>query len=241
MAETFDTYNHQYLNDPSGELFNSALITRYSQEAESTFACDHPCIVRRVALTIVAGTSIYSLRDDVASIRRVTWKGYKLDPLPQRNFREVFQSGTQSGQPFWYIFNNIGLNQIQLFPSPTENVSSITTNLYGSEIPNRVIVEYWQLPNYSTFIIPLYLRRRLLKAYVLRGCFNVEGPGQNLKNAAYFKKKYQYLSDRYGLLLNYFMNKPKKLVVNGISGSNYFPGKPMLPISRYGTSVDIGE
>src|SRR4051812_33857872 len=115
---SFDTYSHQYLNDPDSELFTSTLVSRLSNEGENDFAVTSPCIVKRISLTITAGTSTYTLPDDVKSIRRITWKGIKLDPLTQRNFRELFQSATQTGKPFWYVFNNVGLNQIQFFPNP---------------------------------------------------------------------------------------------------------------------------
>lgn len=240
MAESFETYSSSHLNDPNKILFNNALIDRLSGEAENNFAVDYPCILKRVAPAVTSGDQTVELSDDVLSIRRVTWKGYKLDPLPQRNFREVFQNATQQGRPFWYIFNNVGQNLIQLFPAANETIAAATANLYGSAIPDQLIIEYFQAPT-STATIPAYFRRRLLKSYVLRGCFNIEGQGQNLKASNYFKERWRILKEMYGMLLFDLHNKPRKLVVNGISSSYYFPGNPMLPIDRFGTSVDVGE
>lgn len=241
MAETFDQYAHQYLNDPDSELFNSALVTRFSEEAETDFADDFPCLQTRVALSVVSGTATYTLNEDVRSIRRITWKGKKLDPLPHNQFRDAFQAGTQQGTPFWYLYNNIGLNQIKFFPSPNETIGSTTDDLYGSEIDSRVIVDYFRMPDFSTYVLPLYFRRRLLKAYVMRGCFGVEGPGQNVKNVKYFKARYQFLKLLYGGLLEDIHNRPRKLVLGMTAGQSFFPGSPVLPMSRFGTSVDAGE
>ena len=235
------TYEQSALNDPNGDLFASSTVTRLSNEGENNFAVSYPCILKRVALPISTGTHTYTLDDDVLSIRRITYRGFKLDPLPHRNFREVFQSATQGGKPFWYVFNNIGQNRIRLFPAPTETIISVQTNLYGTEIPNQCIVEYFQAPDFLTNILPLFFRRRLLKAYVLRGCFNIEGQGQNLKLSLYFKERWRFLKEKYGLLLGDLASKPRKLVVNGISSSYYFPGNPILPIDRFGQSVDQGE
>ena len=238
---TFDQYAHRYLDDPSSNLNTSTTVTRLSQEAENNFAVDYPCILKRVAPSTVSGNPLIVLPDDVKSIRRVTWKGYKLDPLPHRNFREVFQNATQQGRPFWYVFNSVGQNVIQLFPAPNENLSSTTVGLWGTAIPNQFIIEYYQTPDFITAIIPVYFRRRLLKTFVLRGCFNIEGPGQNLSNSKYFKQRWQQLESLYGQLLADLHNKPRKLVVQGINSAYYFPGHPLLPIDRFGISVDIGE
>ncbi len=242
MSETNDQYIHQHANDPSGELFSGNVVTRFSQQGDQDFAEECPCIHKRISLTITSNSHTYTLPDDVLSLRRVTWKGKKLDPLPHRGFREAFQAATQQGDPFWYIYNNIGLNQIRLFPTPNVSVAQATTDLYSeAAVMASVIVDYFQAPDFMNAVIPLYVRRRLLKSYALYGCFNIEGEGQNLKNAQYHLKKYQFLRVKYKLLLNELHNKPRKLVVSGIQASNYFPGSPILPVSRYGQSVDRGE
>jgi len=238
---SFETYTSNYLNDPSN--VNTALntINRLANEGEGDFAVEYPCILTRVAPAVVSSINLITLPEDVLSIRRITYKGSKLDPLPYRNFREVFQNATQEGRPFWYVFNNVGQNKIQLFPTPNENIAATTSGLYGSEIPNRLIIEYWQAPDFITALIPSYFRRRLLKSYVLRGSFHAEGKQQNLKASKYYKKRYEELKKQYGLLLGDLHNKPRKLVVSGFTSSYYYPGRPILPIDRFGTSVDIGE
>jgi hypothetical protein len=324
-------YASSHLNDPSRTLFSESKLNRLSNEGENNFAVEYPCILKRISLSTTvatasdfdsmtgdfdsatgnfddAGSSVtyvnpFTLPDDVISIRRVTWKGYKLDPLPHRNAREVFQNMTQLGRPFWYIFNNVGQNLIQLFPGPNEQLPIITstsrtfddtpgdfdsttgefdshttagtvqgsggldfdstpglfddqpglfddgggagfnsqTNLYGTNIDKCFIVEYYQAPDFTDAKIPAYIRRRLLKNYIMRGCFNIEGQGQNMKASKYYKERWRMLKEMYGNLLSELHNKPRKLVVNGISASYFFPGVPLLPIDRFGTSVDAGE
>lgn len=221
-------------------IWDSSTITRLAQEAEDHFAHDYPCILTRISLTIQSGVKLYSLSDNVLSIRRITWHGTKLDPLTQRNQREVFQYASQQGKPFWYVFNNIGANNIQFFPIPNANINPSGNNLYSDAISTDVIVEYFRTPDYTLNTIPVYFRRRLLKAYVLKNAFLMENQGQNLKNVDYFDKKWNMLKNKYGTFLNQIHGKSRKLCLNGITSNQFFPGQPLLPVARFGIGIDDG-
>lgn len=221
-------------------LWTSDQITRFSQDGENDFAEDYPCILTRLSLATTANVPVYSLPDSVRSIRRITWKGFKLDPLGQRNMREVFSYATQVGKPYWYVFNNVGANKIQFFPIPDETIVPSGLNLYSDAITTDCIVEYFTLPDYVIYTIPQYFRRRLLKNYVLRYCFAIEGAGQNLKNRDYFNQKWENLKKQYGEFLDEIHNKSRKLCLNGITSSQFFPATPVLPVSRFGIGIDDG-
>lgn len=226
-------------------LFNAALLSRFSQEAEDDFAAGCPCIVKRVALDIVAGTDTYSLPDDIHSIRRVTWKGIKVDPMPGKAYKELFQGLTitsSQGQPFWYIYNNIGLKTIRLYPAPNDTLPTVTTDLYGASIRTKCILEYFQMPDYSSAIIPTYFRRRLLKPYVLNRCYSIEGKGINMKAASYYATKYSLLKELYTRLLYTLHGKPRRLIITEPTfrfARSVAP--PVLPIAKFGESVETGE
>lgn len=221
-------------------LWNSQTIIRFSQEAENDFAESFPCILVRMSLPITALQSTYTLPDNVKSIRRITWQSWKLDPLGQRNMREVFQYATQIGKPFWYVFNNIGANRIQFFPIPPFDIQPSGGDLYADAINTDVIIEYFRLPDYATYTIPDYFRRRVLKPWVLRSCFGIEGQGNNVKNRDYFTQKWETLKEKYGEFLNEIHNKSRKLCLNGITSYQFFPGSPILPVSRFGIGIDDG-
>lgn len=221
-------------------LWNSTTITRFSNEAENNFAEEFPCILTRMSLPVIGGQSLYTLPDSIKSIRRITWQSWKLDPLGQRNMREVFQYASQVGKPFWYIFNNIGANTIKFFPCPPTTINPSGGDLWSDAIATDVIIEYFQLPDYLTAVIPLYFRRRLLKSYVLKACFGIEGQGNNIKNRDYFLQKWMNLKKQYGELLDEIHNKSRKLCLNGITSYQFFPGQPLLPVSRYGIGIDDG-
>lgn len=224
----------------AASLWTSEQIIRFSQDGENNFVEDYPCILVRMSLSVVKGTSTYVLPDNVRSIRRITWQGQKLDPLGQRNMREVFNAANQIGKPYWYVFNNVGANKIQFFPVPGQTINPSGGNLYAEAINIDVIVEYFILPDYATYVIPSYFRRRLLKVRVMQMCFAIEGPGQNLKNRDYFANRWKQLEDKYGQFLDEIHNKSRKLCLNGITSSQFFPHTPILPVSRFGIGIDDG-
>ena len=221
-------------------LWTGTQITRFSQEGENDFAEEFPCILTRLSLPVVKNQAVYNLPDSIRSIRRITWQGFKLDPLGQRNMREVFSYATQVGKPYWYVFNNVGANNLQFFPIPDQTIVPSGKDLYSDAIITDVIIEYFILPDYAQYIIPIYFRRRLLKAYVLKNCFSIEGQGQNLKNRDYFNQRWMLLKQKYGMFLDEIHNKSRKLCLNGITSSQFFPASPILPVSRFGVGVDDG-
>lgn len=222
------------------QLWPSETIIRFSQEGENDFVEEYPCILTRLSLPVTANLSTYELPDDVRSIRRITWRGFKLDPLGQRNMREVFSYASQIGTPFWYIFNNVGANRIQFFPIPNMTIVPSGADLYSDAIKTEVIIEYFVLPDYADLVIPQYFRRRLLKNYVMKNCFSIEWQGQNLKNRDYFNNRWMSLKQLYGQFLDEIHNKSRKLCLNGITSSQFFPATPVLPVSRFGIGVDDG-
>lgn len=220
-------------------LFNSSDLQRFFNQGENEISTDNPFLVDRLSIATTEGISTYQLPDYVGSIRRVTYLGQKCDPLNQRNLREVFQSATQQGRPFWYIFNNIGAVKIKLFPAPGDTIAQ-GTNLWSTDIPKSVIVEFYRATDNVTFVLPDWIRRQILKYYVAFRSYSIDGPGCNLKMAAYNMGRWvqgkQYFAD----VLHFLFTNPRKFCISDIVSSNYYPGEPVLPIDQFGTSVDEG-
>ena len=226
-------------------LFSTATITRFAQEAEDLFVKDYHCIIDRTALAIVANTHTYSLPSYLIDVRRLTWKGLKIYPASHRSLRESQLSLTNTASvPYNYIFDNIGQAQIRFFPIPSVNIASIGTNLYGSEIANRVIVEFYRSADYTAFTIPSFFRKRLIKAYVLKMCFSIEGRGQNLKASKYWHDKWNYYNEIYGMLLEELINEPRHIILGpgGISRDfNLRTLENNLKYDNIGIGVEKGE
>lgn len=175
-------------------IWSSTTITRFTNTGEQQIAQALNCIIARQSLSIIAGTGIYPLLSDVLSVRRVTWLGRKKYPLPHREYM-VLNNITAQSEPIFYIFDNQGQNTIKFHPIPSTTIAATVlanSTLFGTEIPNRVIYEYYQLPDSVTTKIPHYMRRRLLKYYVTASCFEQEGNGQNLKVAKKMWERYDF-------------------------------------------------
>lgn len=224
-------------------LFSTDNIRRFFDQGERLISSEKDFVYDRVSLEITAGEAYYTLPEYTKSIVRVTYMGNKLDPLPARNFRDVFQSATQQGTPFWYVYNNIGANTIQLFPRPGTSLATIIDvwNTDGTnEWLNACVVEFARIADTTSFYIPLYLRRQLLKYYTAAQCYQIDGSGQNLKLAKYFNERWEFKKTQFENWLDEMHSKPRKLIVSEITSSNYFPAAPILPIDRYGIGVDTG-
>lgn len=220
-------------------LFSDATITRHYNNGEQDLSVEEPWLVDRFSPSLVAGTALYVLPNYVKAIRRVTYLGYKLDPMSRRDHKEAFQSATQQSRPFWYVFNNVGLNTISLFPVPSLNLAA-GTNLWTSDIATSCIVEFDRVSDNSSFIVPTYFRAQLLKYYVGMMVYKMEGSGQNIKISQYFQQRWEDEKQKFFQFLQDVKSKPRKLVTQNITASNFFPAQPVLPIDRYGTSVDDG-
>jgi len=223
-------------------LFSSEQINRYVLQGEQLFTNEFRCITDRLAIEVVSGTSLYTLPDNVIDIRRITYRGSKIDPISHRDMREYLDGLSSSGTPQNYIFNNVGQSTIKLFPTPAETLGTIQVDLFNPEIVRvQCIVEFWTVADGIGYKLPEYIRRRLLKPYVLKSLFLAEGKGQNVKAAAYWAKKWAALKSIYGIQLEDQLNIPRRLMANGSFQSRSYLAQPVLPLSMRGTGMNPGE
>lgn len=220
-------------------IFNSTDIERFYLQGESEISTEKSFLVDRYSIPIVAGTSTYTIPDYAFSIRRITYLGWLLDPLPANLYREAFQSQPSQAQPFWYIFNNIGLSKVQLFPIPGANLAA-GVNLWSTDIPTSCIVEFWRAADGATWVLPTWAKRRLLKAYVAFRAYSKDGIGNNMKLAQYYEQKWKLNKMQFASVLDYLHSISRKLVLSEGFRSLAFPGQPVLPIGQFGISVDEG-
>ena len=242
-------------------LWTTDYLNQITLEAEITIAREIPCIVDRYSLPITPGVAIYQLPDYIDNIRKVFYKGERLDPVSvseydkyvytqEENtfgpfsdpaFSESFDSdsiitSTPSGKPFRYFYNGHGENTIVLNPSPSEEID-IYDNLYTTNIANAVIIEYYRLPDGVNHVLPRFFRRRLIKSYVLFKAFAKEGDGQNLDASQYYFNRYTVgLVKAKSIMNNIFMaitpvREPRNTRYKNL------PARPVLP-ANFGIPVD---
>lgn len=216
-------------------------LTRLYNKGEVTVSRDVPFLVERLTFPLVAGQGEYIIPDYVTQIRRITYLGTKVWPLGERMYRYSFQNGGQSGTPFWYVYNNVLSNKIRFYPGVPTSLSSATGNLWAEGIPTGLIIEYFRLANNTTFVLPDWIRNRLLKRYVAYQSFLIEGPNQSNKFTAYFQTEYQKWELTFKTLISEYYSYGRLFTITGRLAGSYFPASPILPIDRFGISVDPGE
>jgi len=206
--------------------------------AEQSVSTDITCIFNRFSLDIILGTSVYTLPSGILGILAVSWKGEPIYPLEHTTLRDSapyylpLNAGSQS-KPYHYLRVGYGYSKIEFRPVPSESIAADDTNIYGSDIANRVIISCWKVAD-SSNQLPEFARRRLLKYYVLWKAFAKEGKGQNLKASDYFKLKFDYEKTMFKLAVD----NVSKCIVRKLSSipidrsRTNFPPSPVLP-ARY--------
>jgi len=101
-------------------------------------------------------------------------------------------------------------------------------------------VEFFRISDNDKFILPPWARNYLLKKYVGKEIFTIEGPGQNLKMAKYMTAQWEQWFTEFDNLISELHSAPRKLFVSDVVSGNWFPGSPLLPIDKFGISVETG-
>lgn len=262
MATEYEAYLRRYLND-NGTIWSSANLEDWAFQAEQDISIKAPCIVDRVALDIVSGQPLYEIPNNSIGIRRITWLGYKLYPITKIEVQDLYpnnsittgyfgvfssafsnaffvqaaNSGTTVGRPYHWAYSGYGWSKIQLYPTPNLTVGTTSVGLWDTAIPNRCIVEYYRLPDTSSQVyrVAPYIRRALIKDFVLAKAFQIEGIGQDLQASEWHNKRYEINLEIFkAVLAGVFVAKKRRLGLKDALTNN-IRGKALLP-PQYGPS-----
>ena len=216
-------------------IFTDEYLNYLMQRAEVDFSQEIPCIFTRFSLDITQGTSEYALPAGIVNLIRVTWKGDRVSPMEHTDTRQSNwmkpQNLSSQGKPMFYLSREYGYGQIKFHPVPHETVADDDTNVYGSDIENRVIVSAYRLadPTGTTYRLPEAIRQRYGKYYVLYKAYQREGKGQDMMASEYFKRKHDLSLSQFKKLI---MKIPAAVRVQlgptGMHRSNK-PPRPSLP------------
>jgi hypothetical protein len=230
------------------QIWNETYLNRLLDDAEDYITSTINCIFDRISIGIISGTSVYTLPSYVKGIIRITWKGKKIYPLTFPEFCALNPSnavvdGTSKieaalSTPKFYVKHPTNFYDIRFWPTPAGNISAGTTNLFGAAISSCVIISCYrtQSTDQAYLYIPLYLKRRIKKAYLLSRAFAKEGKGQDLQASVYYTKKLEYLMEALkDINSNVFLGKTHLLNDTFNSGRCGTPGRPILP-PDYGVS-----
>jgi hypothetical protein len=223
--------------------FTDAQITKLAVEGELYLASLVDFIVERVALPVTQGLVLYTLPDSVTDVRRVTYKGKKLDPFSGQE--EIWSGSTPAltpqGLPKYYIYSHQGFPVIKVLPAPSEDLPVPLTGTPWDEtyIENALVVEYVSAPNLgsSDVRVPVQLRRQFVKMFVLYRLFKREGKGMDPTAASYYKSKFEQVKLEAQICLNQVFSG----VVYEMAPAATRPrmvGRPVLP-PQFGDKVQL--
>lgn len=231
-------------------IWSESFIESLAAEAIGQIAIDVNCIWARECVATTSGISVIRLPNYVRTLRRVTWRGWTLDPVSwdglialtpatvfvNTNSPNSNTDNTVLGRPLNYAMHPTDPYDIRLFPTPNE---SFTTS--GEPDPYTptanspsCIIDYWRKPDSTNsnpvISLPPYILRRTQKAFVLWHAFAAEGKGQNLRASTYYKQRYEFLINRFRLINEgCFVGKRYALDDGSLSTDGYFWPKPTLP------------
>lgn len=208
-------------------LWSTDYLNRLVREAEIEIAKETKSIIVRESIRVSSGVYAYQLPERVNNIRKILYKGARLDPLDSREFyawvsrlttytdpaflpsafSDAFHIGARimgvpEGKPLNYFYNSFGENVVYFNPGINEDVAGFEDGLWDINIGNAVTVEYYGLPDGILVQVPHYIRRRIIKAYVLYKAFAKEGDGQNLNASKHFLGRYTILMERAKFIIN---------------------------------------
>lgn len=251
-------YLRRYVCD-DGKLWSDSYLASLASEGEEKISLLVNCIVDRFALRPFMGVPDYTLPDFVIGIRRITWKGMKIDFLTPLQWRKMFPySGAYStegafessafvrhafqtagafsdsshmGKPRFYGFQGANRESVSFFPTPNEEVPIAPGDLYNSDvIEQNVIVECYRLSD-ETHEIPHFARRQLVKNYVMWKAFLKEGDSQNLKVAKYFEQRFAFGLSLFRSSHNRIFSSKFRVLEDQLGAAYYEIGKPQLPLN----------
>jgi len=177
-------------------IFDDSYLQSLIDEGEIEISRQIRLIHNRIAIATTAGNSIYSLPTNLIGIRRVTWKGNELPALSviEMNTSDYFRPQNLMNQtvPKWFNPLNNNYEKIQILPVPNESLVD-TGDLNDSEIiKERFIITgiFLAIPTGTTYRLPEFMRRNVIKFYAMREAYLREGKGQNLTASEYFGNMY---------------------------------------------------
>ena len=226
-------------------IFSDTYLQRLLYEAERDAVNRVDYLFYRISLPIIAGQSVYRLPDEVRKIKRITWRGKKVDPLTWQEVASLSPTSFVGGGanfeystsvPKYYSLHPNDIRNIRFYPTPNESLPLVEVGLEGPTIGDCCIISCYRNPEQvenTPFQLPPYVQRRTTKAYAAWKAFSREGKGQNLTASEYYASKLEWLYRWFALINDgTFVSRRPRLLAE--SGDRCKVAKPVLP-PNFGT------
>lgn len=238
-------YVRTYLNAPAAnQIWTDVYLLQLINQAEVWIFDAVKTTWSRFALGIQLGVGTYQLDQDVQAITRITYRGFKVDILSQRELSllsPVYR--TQQTRPRWASWQFDGTNTLRLYPVPAENLPILDTGtdvFTDKNLLNECIISAYMVPDESdgVFSLPDYFITRAVKHFVRWKAYAAEGNAQDLDVAQYHKSKFE---SQVAMIVEantkVYNNKARQLADVAIQRP-WKKFRPILP-PNFGTPVDM--
>src|SRR5258708_35884800 len=112
------TYIRRYLNDKNGDIWTDNYLSQLINQAEEVISGDILCLWYRFSLNTQIGTGTYQMPSGITKITRMTYRGFKMDMLSQKELTllsPVYR--TQQSRPRWASLQFEGFFTLRLYPN----------------------------------------------------------------------------------------------------------------------------
>jgi hypothetical protein len=205
----------------------------YVAEAETAICADYSFIIDRYVLPIVTNEYLYELPDYVSNIRRITYRGRKLNPYS--GTEQILSGSTpqrySQGEPREYIYNFLGRKTIRFFPTPAETIAGTGDGWSGSVIREKCVVEFFRTPDTSDEYkrLPEWLRTQMCEDYAILQLAKMDNAGYDLKTIQRFSAKWNQTKENIAKIKSLlFRSSPKSFVIAS-ELVRQRPARPQLP------------
>ena len=221
----------------SDQLFSDATIDFLEGNGNNEFSDNARTNLVRYSPVVTAGQPVFTMPADCRDIIEITYLGYPVYPLPPAAFKEFNRWARQSNRPMWFTYDTYTAQRtIKLFPSPSQSLAAATDLDDLNQLSQTMHIAYWQNCS-SANPIPDFLATPVLKTYIAKECYAIEGRAQNLKYAKYFADRYQIELKNAVEIVNDLFTKPRRFNCTP-RGEQPHKFDPILPI-KFGYSAEF--
>lgn len=238
-------YVRTYLNAPNtNQIWTDAYLLQLINQAEVWVFDAIRTYWTRFAIFTQTGIGTYQLDQRVQAITRITYRGFKVDVLSQKELAllsPVYR--TQQTRPRWASWQMDGTNILRLYPVPAENLPILDTGVdvfTDKNLLSECIISAYMVPNEldPTFTLPDYFINRAVKNYVRWKAYAAEGNAQDIDVAKYFKTKFENQIAQIIIANSRVYNNKSRQLSDVAIQRPWKKFRPILP-PNFGTPVDM--
>jgi len=191
------SYIRGYLNDPAAVIWSDAELLQWISQAEMEITQRLSIYWIKFPLALYAGQGLYDMPENLKGITRLTYRSTPVEMITQYQMATLVPTyRNQQSRVLYASLQFEGYYTLRLFCTPYEDLPALSQ---GNDIyTDKNLLNEFQISAYfyssetTPYIItPDYLARRTIRYYVMWKAFSIEGNGQDINVAGYYRQKFE--------------------------------------------------